>query len=64
LKLHLQFIGSPAVPAVVLLAVMGSILAVLQVARPAALIETRYGILVSAKLMAFMALLGMAGWNR
>jgi copper transport protein len=56
--------SSRAVPAVVLLAAMGGILALVQVARAAALIDTRYGLLVSAKLLAFVVLLGIAGWNR
>jgi copper transport protein len=53
-----------AVPAVSLLAVASGTLATVQVAHPAALFDTRYGLLVFTKLLLFVSLLGLAVWNR
>jgi copper transport protein len=53
-----------AVPAVLLLVAGGGVLAAIQLARPAAPLDTWYGLLVSAKLLLFMGLLGLATWNR
>lgn len=53
-----------ATPLVAGLALTGLILAVIQVESPAALIETSYGRLLSAKLVLVAALLGLAALNR
>lgn len=53
-----------AVPAVVILALTGIALAVVQLERPQALVETRYGILLSIKLALVFTLLGLAALNR
>jgi copper transport protein len=56
---------SRAIPwAVVALVVAGAILAVVQVAKPGALLTTAYGVILSAKLCLVAALLAIAAWNR
>jgi copper transport protein len=53
-----------AMPVVGALALTGLLLAVVQLEKPAALIETRYGIILSVKLALVLALLALAALNR
>ncbi|MCP3374591.1 copper resistance CopC/CopD family protein [Bradyrhizobium cajani] len=53
-----------AVPAVGVLALTGLGLAVVQLERPSALVETRYGIILSIKLALVLALFALAAVNR
>lgn len=53
-----------AVPAVAVLAVTGLGLAIVQLEKPAALIETRYGLILVVKLMLVVVLLVLAALNR
>ncbi len=53
-----------AIPVVGALALTGLALAVIQVEKPSALVETRYGILLSIKLVLVLALLALAALNR
>ncbi|MCK1720220.1 CopD family protein [Bradyrhizobium sp. 141] len=53
-----------AVPAVGVLALTGLGLAIVQLDKPAALIETRYGLILVVKLMLVAVLLALAAFNR
>ncbi|MDA9510799.1 copper-binding protein [Bradyrhizobium sp. CCBAU 11386] len=53
-----------AVPVVAMLALTGLALAVVQLEKPAALVETRYGLILSIKLALVAALLALAALNR
>ena len=53
-----------AMPAVGILALTGLGLAVVQLEKPAALIETRYGLILVVKLMLVLVLLALAALNR
>jgi copper transport protein len=53
-----------AVPVIGILAVTGLVLATIQLESFAALVSTRYGIILSIKLVLVAALLGLAGLNR
>lgn len=53
-----------AVPAVGVLALTGLGLAIVQLEKPAALIETRYGLILLVKLMLVAVLLALAAFNR
>ncbi|MDE2379407.1 CopD family protein [Bradyrhizobium sp.] len=53
-----------AVPVVAILALTGLVLAVIQLGSPAALVETRYGIILSIKLALVAGLLALAALNR
>jgi copper transport protein len=53
-----------AVPVVAVLVLTGLVLAVVQLASFRALVETRYGLLLSVKLALVVALLGLAALNR
>jgi copper transport protein len=61
---ELRKFSSLAVIAVPLLIAAGIVMAVLQVRHTSALIETRYGLLLMAKLVLVAALLFLAAWNR
>jgi copper transport protein len=56
--------SSIAVPAVGVLALTGLGLAIVQLEKPSALVETRYGLLLSIKLALVIVLLAFAGLNR
>ncbi len=56
--------SSAAMPVVGLLALAGLVLAVIQLGSFAALADTKYGIILSIKLMLVAALLGLAALNR
>jgi copper transport protein len=53
-----------AVPVVALLVVAGAVLAVVQIERPSALIDSRYGQNFLAKMLAVLMLLTLAAINR
>lgn len=53
-----------AVPVVGILALAGLVLAIIQLESFAALVSTRYGVILSIKLVLVAALLGLAGLNR
>ena len=53
-----------AVPTVALLVATGLVIAVVQVERPAALVETSYGLLLLAKLVGVAGLIALAARNR
>jgi len=53
-----------AVPVVAMLALTGLALATVQLEKPAALVETRYGLILSVKLALVAALLALAAYNR
>ncbi len=53
-----------AMPTVAMLAVTGFALAIVQLERPSALVETRYGLLLSTKLALVTVLLALAALNR
>jgi copper transport protein len=53
-----------AMPAVGVLAVTGLALAIVHLEKPSALVETRYGLLLSIKLALVIVLLGLAALNR
>lgn len=53
-----------AMPAVGVLALTGLALAIVQLERPSALVETRYGLLLSIKLALVIALVALAALNR
>ncbi|MGY8633936.1 CopD family protein [Bradyrhizobium sp. 14AA] len=56
--------GRVAVPVVAMLALTGLVLAVVQLERLSALVETRYGLILSVKLALVLALLVLAALNR
>ncbi|MBR0848441.1 CopD family protein [Bradyrhizobium diazoefficiens] len=53
-----------AVPVVAALALTGLVLAIIQVEKPSALIETRYGLILTVKLALVLVLLALAALNR
>jgi copper transport protein len=53
-----------AMPAVGVLALTGLALAIVQLEKPSALVETRYGLLLSIKLALVIVMLGLAALNR
>ncbi|MBR0789105.1 copper resistance protein CopC/CopD [Bradyrhizobium manausense] len=53
-----------AIPVVAALALTGLALAVIQLEKPSALVETRYGLVLTVKLALVMLLLGLAALNR
>jgi copper transport protein len=53
-----------AVPVVAALAFTGFVLAVIQLEKPSALIETRYGLILATKLVLVLVLLALAALNR
>jgi copper transport protein len=59
-----EILGTVAMPVVASLVLAGAILAVVQVERPSALIDTQYGRIFLAKMLAVLALLTLAARNR
>ncbi|MFK4507274.1 copper resistance protein CopC/CopD [Bradyrhizobium daqingense] len=53
-----------AVPVVAALALTGLVLAIVQLGKPSALVETRYGLILSLKLALVLLLLALAALNR
>ncbi|WP_439361758.1 copper resistance CopC/CopD family protein [Bradyrhizobium sp. DASA03007] len=53
-----------AVPVVATLALTGLVLAIVQLEKPSALVETRYGLILSIKLALVLVLLALAALNR
>ncbi|RZN04633.1 copper-binding protein [Bradyrhizobium genosp. SA-3] len=53
-----------AVPGVATLALTGLVLAIVQLEKPSALVETRYGLILSIKLALVLVLLALAALNR
>jgi len=60
----LQRFSSAILPVVAVLALAGVVLAVIQVEKPSALVDTAYGRLLVAKLVLLAVLFGLAAFNR